>query len=53
MLQLFSLLKHQQDQYKVAMDVLEFHFVAHDEEVDELAANPYPAAEEVPAVLSK
>ncbi|XP_046365386.2 cAMP and cAMP-inhibited cGMP 3',5'-cyclic phosphodiesterase 10A-like [Haliotis rufescens] len=50
---LFSLLKQQQDQYKVAMDVLEFHFVAHDEEVDELADNPYPAAEEVPAVLSK
>ncbi|XP_067674184.1 cAMP and cAMP-inhibited cGMP 3',5'-cyclic phosphodiesterase 10A-like [Haliotis asinina] len=50
---LFSLLKHQQDQYKVAMDVLEYHFVAHEEEVVELTASPFPTPDEVPPVLSK
>lgn len=48
---LFNLLEQQQAQYKVAMEVLEFHFKTPQDEVDQLADLVADVEDEAPQVL--
>jgi cAMP and cAMP-inhibited cGMP 3',5'-cyclic phosphodiesterase 10 len=48
---LFNMLKSQQAQYRVAMEVLQFHFRTPQEEVTSFCQNPVPEEDEVPELL--
>ncbi|XP_033761049.1 cAMP and cAMP-inhibited cGMP 3',5'-cyclic phosphodiesterase 10A-like [Pecten maximus] len=45
---LYNLLVRQQNQYKVALEVIQYHIVCKEEEMKELLANPYIMEEEIP-----
>jgi hypothetical protein len=45
------MLKSQQAQYRVAMEVLQFHFRTPQEEVTSFCQNPVPEEDEVPELL--
>ncbi|KAK6170774.1 hypothetical protein SNE40_019084 [Patella caerulea] len=48
---LYSLLQSSQDQYKVAMEVLHYHILASDEEIEEVIKHPLPTLEQIPQEL--
>ena len=47
----YSLLNQQQNQYKVAMDVLQYHIVCGDEEIQPLRDNPYLDINDLPPMF--
>ncbi|ESO89352.1 hypothetical protein LOTGIDRAFT_106271 [Lottia gigantea] len=48
---LYSMLHLQQDQYEVAMEVLQYHILASEEEIGELMKNPLPTPDQIPPSL--
>lgn len=49
--QLYSLLHNQQTQYKVAMEVLKYHIICHEEELSAFEAKPFLEQDQIPLSL--